>query len=86
MSIITIRGYWESLNEFYLEDTGECIQITPITYLVEEISQHLPGNAFINVELTETEVLVNGRYPETIINTTVVSFLFDEDIEQASSY
>lgn len=86
MDIITIRGYWESLNKFYLEDTGELIEISPITYLVDEIEKYLPGMAYVNIEINEVEVLINGRDVETQINNTVVSYLFDKELEPNSSH
>lgn len=84
-NFLTLRGYWASINKFYLEDTGELIKLAPITYLVDEVNKYLPGNAYINVLMSETEVLVNGRYPEVLKLNTVISFMFDKVLEDNTS-
>lgn len=84
-NFLTLRGYWASINEFYLEDTGELIKLAPITYLADEVNKYLPGDAYINVQVSETKVLVNGRYHEVLKLNTVVSFMFDKVLEDNTS-
>lgn len=84
-NLLTLRGYWANINELYLEDTNELVKIAPITYLVDDINKYLPGMAYVNIQVSETSVLVNGRYPEVLKLNTVVSYLFDKELEPNSS-
>ena len=56
---LTLRGYWASINEFYLEDTGELIKLAPITYLVDEVNKYIDYLKNKNLGELDTDGLIN---------------------------
>lgn len=83
--VITVRGFWSTFNDFYLENTGELLKVLPESFLVKKLETLLPGDAYILYQTHTREVLIRGRFIETITTNTVLNFLFDKELEPRSS-